>query len=149
MPFEKGESGNVKGRPKGVKDRRSIFRELVEPHKDKLMQKAVDMALSGNEQMLRLLLDRMLPVKPRDEPLPKIGGLDGDIAEQCNKIISLVADGIITPADGNSLMNLLSTKIQITDVADMKRRLTDITNILEKRESRYEKHKHGKNTKAI
>ena len=36
MTFEKGESGNLSGRPRGVKDRRTAFREMIEPRKNEL-----------------------------------------------------------------------------------------------------------------
>ncbi|GAH02412.1 unnamed protein product, partial [marine sediment metagenome] len=64
MPFVKGKSGNAAGRPKGLKDRRARFREMVEPLAPELLNKAVTMALDGNEQMLRLILDRLLPARP-------------------------------------------------------------------------------------
>jgi len=37
--FQPGQSGNPAGRPKGTLDRRKIFRELVEPHKNDLIKK--------------------------------------------------------------------------------------------------------------
>jgi len=70
MQFKKGQSGNPAGRPKGALDRRSLFRQLIEPYKDELVSKAVEMALAGNEQMLRLILERALPAKPKSEPIP-------------------------------------------------------------------------------
>jgi len=38
------------------------------PHKTALLDKAIELALNGNESMLRLFLERMLPAKPHDEP---------------------------------------------------------------------------------
>ena len=39
--FKKGQSGNRAGRPKGIKDRRVKYRELLEPHAQALVKKAV------------------------------------------------------------------------------------------------------------
>jgi hypothetical protein len=69
MPFQTGESGNINGRPRGTGSRQQVFQALVEPHKEALFQKAIDLALEGNEAMLRLFLDRILPAKPKDEPV--------------------------------------------------------------------------------
>jgi len=59
--FQPGESGNPSGRPKGSPDSRTVLRELLKPHAVELVQKAVDMALEGNVQALKLCLDRCIP----------------------------------------------------------------------------------------
>ena len=61
MKFEKGKSGNPKGKPKGAKDKRTELRALLEPHAPALIQKAVDMALAGDTVALKLCLDRIIP----------------------------------------------------------------------------------------
>lgn len=69
MKFQPGKSGNPNGRPIGSGQRQKLFSQLVEPHKTALFDKAIKLALPGNEAMLRLLLERMLPAKPMDEPI--------------------------------------------------------------------------------
>jgi len=48
--FQPGQSGNPTGRPKGIKDRRTLFCEMIDPHKNSLLDKAIQMALNGNER---------------------------------------------------------------------------------------------------
>ena len=72
--FKKGKSGNPKGRPKGVSDKRNRLLQLLEPNIEKLLDKAVELALSGDQAMLRLLLERVLPTKAKEETEEK--GLD-------------------------------------------------------------------------
>ncbi len=67
MAFKQGISGNPNGRPKGSGHRLQLFNELVLPHEGELIHKAIQLALAGNEIMLRLFLDRLLPAKPKDE----------------------------------------------------------------------------------
>ncbi len=69
MTFQTRKSGNPNGRPKGTGTCQQVFSALVEPHQEALFKVAIDMALKGNEAMLRLFLERMLPAKPSDEPI--------------------------------------------------------------------------------
>ena len=65
MTFQTGISGNPNGRPRGTGTRQQIFSALVEPHRDALFRVAINMALKGNEAMLRLFLERMLPAQAK------------------------------------------------------------------------------------
>ena len=77
MSFKKGQSGNPSGRPKGVKDKRTELRELLEPHAEALVKKAVDLALMGDTSALRLCLERIIPAVKSIEVNP--GGNTIDI----------------------------------------------------------------------
>lgn len=61
MPFVKGQSGNPNGRPRGSLGRQTKLREMIEPYKEYLLNKAIHMAFEGGEPMLKLLLSRLLP----------------------------------------------------------------------------------------
>ncbi len=114
MPFQPGISGNPSGRPKNTGNRQRVFNDLVGPHKESLFKKAIDMALNGNEAMLRLLLDRMLPAKPTDEPIQ----LDISNATDFNNVrtitqlgsesLKAVLSGKITPEDAGRILALIS-----------------------------------------
>ncbi|CAJ0691643.1 hypothetical protein KXR69_16090 [Ralstonia holmesii] len=52
MAFQKGQSGNPAGKPKGAKDKRTALRELLQPHAEQLVQKAVKLALDGDTTAL-------------------------------------------------------------------------------------------------
>ena len=65
--FQKGVSGNPKGRPKGARNKTTNMAEtLLEGQAKALVQKAVSMALSGNTTALRLCIERLIP--PKREP---------------------------------------------------------------------------------
>ena len=48
MKYTKGKSGNPKGRPRGIRDKRVELRSLLEPHAAELVQKAVELAKDGD-----------------------------------------------------------------------------------------------------
>lgn len=76
--FVKGKSGNPAGRPKGSKNRVSILkvaleldlREKLKHDAQDILQKAIDLAKSGDTQMIKLLIDKMIPTSKamEDEP---------------------------------------------------------------------------------
>ncbi len=131
--FTKGQSGNPQGRPRGVKDKRVLFAEMLDDYKITLFDKALELALAGNEQMLKLLLDRILPAKPKDNPLPEIGKLDGNITQQCDKVMTLIAKGIITPDEGNSLLSALTTKTKLVELNDLLNKLAELEKMVKKK----------------
>lgn len=65
MTFQPGQSGNLNGRPKGVIDKRTELRGLLEPHAKDLIAKLVELAKAGEPSALRLCIERLLPrIKP-------------------------------------------------------------------------------------
>jgi hypothetical protein len=64
--------------------------------------------------MLRLLLDRLLPAKPKEEPvdlkLPKTG-----LIKQLKVIIGSMNEGDITVTDTSKLMNMVVTQSKIIE----------------------------------
>jgi hypothetical protein len=65
--FQKGVSGNPKGRPKGARNKTTTMAEaLLEGQAEALVQKVVSMALQGNTTAMRLCLERLIP--PKREP---------------------------------------------------------------------------------
>lgn len=64
--FQVGCSGNPAGRPRGILDKRLKYRESLEAVAPLLIQEAVNRALSGNDQLLAVLLNKLIP-SPRPE----------------------------------------------------------------------------------
>ncbi len=122
MAYKPGESGNPAGRPKGLKDRRTAFRELVEPHAPQLTQKAIVMALEGNESMLKLLLDRLLPAKPKEDAVELV--LDSEkLVPQSREVIKALSDGRISASEANTLMSMIAKEADIYSTEDLESRM--------------------------
>jgi hypothetical protein len=112
MSFKPGVSGNENGRPRNTGHRQKLFNSLVLPHKDALIAKAIDMALEGNEGMLKLFLERILPAKPSGESINfNLEGIDMTNPESIlgigERILEDVLDDNITPAQAKHLFNLM------------------------------------------
>lgn len=66
--FEKGNSGNPHGRPKGALSKHSQFRKLLEPHAEALIGKLIQLAKEGDIAAIKLCIERLIP-KPKEEPI--------------------------------------------------------------------------------
>lgn len=136
--FEKGQSGNPMGRKPGTGYRQQLFKSLVEPHKQNLFDVAIKMALEGNEAMLRLFLERMLPAKPQDDAinisLPNIPLTDPKaIVSYGNEILSSISNKEITPEEGKSLLNILESQRKNIETYQLATRIKEIEKILKPR----------------
>lgn len=128
MTFQTGTSGNPNGRPKGTGSRQQVFSTLVEPHKEALFKVAIDMALKGNEAMLRLFLERMLPAKPNDEPIqiniPDCGTSYTQAISYIGKeALQAVTSGVITPNDAGQVATLIGANARLIALAELNQKM--------------------------
>jgi len=73
--FVKGSSGNLAGRTRGVRNKitmdrlflEDILREVLSKQSPKLLEKAIMMALNGNDRNMRALLDKLLSTPKHDD----------------------------------------------------------------------------------
>ena len=130
MKFKPGESGNPNGRPKGTGTRQQLFNSLVDPHKEKLFQTAINLALAGNEAMLRLILERLMPAKPTQEPVAIEFIADEkkvDYLEACGyELIQAISDGDISTADALPLFKALNSQCKLMLHGTMAKQLNEI-----------------------
>lgn len=126
MAFKKGQSGNPQGRPKGLTDRRTALRELFDARRDDLVAKAIELALEGDTQALKLCLDRAIPaLKPQDAPvtLPRF---TGTIADQGRQVLEGLADGRLTPDEAATVMGAVAAQARIVEVEELERRVAEL-----------------------
>lgn len=127
MSFKTGQSGNPNGRPKGIIDRRSKFRGLLETHAEAIIEKLVEGAKDGDPAALRLCVERLLPrVKPDtgiDFPLPE-GRIDsGDnMLQIANDLTQAVASGAMTIEEADKFTTFLKCQRWVIDEAERKQR---------------------------
>lgn len=129
MTFTKGKSGNPSGRPKGAQDRRTLFRSMIEPQSAELVSKAISMALNGNEQMLKLLLERILPAKPGwDENIVQVSG--DNILDLTKSVMGELTAGRLNIREAQALMNTIATKAKIIEIYDQGVQIEDLKQIV-------------------
>ncbi|MDR3503888.1 MAG: DUF5681 domain-containing protein [Legionella sp.] len=59
--FKPGQSGNISGRPKGRPNKNTQLVKLLEANSESLVNKVIELALSGDPISLRLCIERLIP----------------------------------------------------------------------------------------
>ena len=128
-PFVKGQSGNPGGRPAGARNRRTLAAAmLLEGEAESLTRKAVELALAGDPTAMRLCLERILPPcrqRAVKFALPPIESA-ADIAAAMKAVAAALADGIITPGEGEAIARIVDTFVRAIETSDFERRLSAI-----------------------
>ncbi len=123
MTWKKGQSGNPKGRIKGYTPV-STYRKMLDSHIPEILNKAIEMAKSGDNAMIKLCVDRIIPtMRPRDEPvqLKEFEGLS--LAEQGRFVLSAMAQGRLNTDEASSLLNALANQAKLEESLDFETRL--------------------------
>jgi hypothetical protein len=125
--FKSGQSGNPGGRPKGALNKATLATQaLLDGEAEALTRKVVELAKEGNPVALRLCLDRLLPPR-KDRPvnftLPRIEGAQ-DLVKALGAILEAVAQGEITPGEGQTLTAMLDGYRKGLETADLEARIT-------------------------
>lgn len=109
------------GRPR----RTAVVRDLLEPKRKELVQKAVDLALSGDPTALRLCIERLSPPPKAVSPAVVIEGLAEakTMTEKCEAIVRAVGRGAVSPTIASELLAAVSNLAKAMEVDELLRRI--------------------------
>lgn len=128
--FEKGKSGNAKGRPKSMTA--SLLRQAINEDMPDILNKLIELAKGGDVQAIKLLVERVCPaLKPQAVPIsiPFVESLTG----QGHEIIKATMSGQIPPDIGSQLITALSNQGKLIELQELTERLQRIEKQLEQR----------------
>lgn len=125
-PFEKGQSGNPNGKPKGARHKTTLLAEkLMQADAEDIVKAVLDSAKGGDMTAARIVLDRIAPAR-RDNPvsfeLPKIESAADAVAAQ-SAILSAVANGEITPGEAAEVSKLIDGLVKAIELTEIDERL--------------------------
>jgi hypothetical protein len=130
-PFERGRSGNPRGRPKGHRNKATMaIEELLDGEPEALARKVIEKGLEGDMAALRLCLDRLLPPR-RERPLafdlPRIESVK-DAQAASSAILAACAAGDLSPGEATEVMELVSAYVRMLETTELEARVVALEN---------------------
>ena len=139
MQFQKGQSGNPHGRPKGARNKLTLLAEgLFSGDAEGLVRKLIEIAKQGDVGALRLCIDRICPPQ-RDRTvsleLPPMTTA-ADAVTAMGVIIQGIGEGELGAREAEGLTNVVTGFSQTVTSAQLEKRLDEIEKamVLTKRE---------------
>lgn len=127
MTFKTGQSGNPGGRPKGIADKRTQLRSLLQPHAEDLVNKLIERAKLGDSWAMKLCIDRLIPPVKKDDaiffdlPEGELGSPE-NMLKTVESMTSAVASGQLSVAEAEKLSEFLNHQRKIIKDAEWKQR---------------------------
>jgi hypothetical protein len=129
MPFQKGESGNPAGRPRGARNRATVLMEnLFADDAEAIGRKAIELAKAGEIAALRMCLDRLVPAR-KDEPVVfELPPLDkpADSVAAAATVVAAVAAGELTPSEAADLAKVIDVYVGALETKGFDERLAKL-----------------------
>jgi hypothetical protein len=122
-PEHRAKHANLKGRPTGIPSRLKEAMQTIDENLDDLLAKAMELALSGDVQMLGFLLGRRIPMpKPTDHvvsfPLPA-DIAPGDLDGLTLSVLRAISSGQLDPTSGAKLCSALTGHLHMTSTREV------------------------------
>ena len=124
--FKRGVSGNPRGRQAGSRNKATILLEkMMADDGEGVVNAVLEAAKGGDMQAARIILDRICP--PRKErpiscKLPKLEDTS-DLVAGISALIGAVANGELTPGEGQALASLIEAQRRTLETEDIEQRL--------------------------
>lgn len=131
MPFQKGQSGNPAGRPRGALNRATVLAQnLLSEGAERIAGKVIELAEQGDMTALRVCMDRLVPVikhQPIAVELPPIEN-PADSVEAVASIAAAVAAGDLTATEAAELAKIVDVYVRALDSRGFNERLSKLEN---------------------
>ena len=131
MQFQKGESGNPGGRPRGSRNRTTILmQDLLAGRAEAIGQKLVELAENGDIAAIRICMERLAPAgkdEPVDIGLPPIEK-PADSVAAAQAIVAAVAAGDLTATEAAGLAKVVDIYVRAVETKGLDERLTKLEN---------------------
>ena len=126
MKFKPGQSGNPKGKARGTLHRATrAAMELLEGDLEAITRVCIEKAKAGDLLAVKLILDKLLP-NQRERSInlkvPRVKGAQ-DLPQALEAVMKAVAQGEITPSEGQALTAMLEAYRKGLELTEMEARV--------------------------
>jgi Family of unknown function (DUF5681) len=129
MTFQKGQSGNPAGMPKGTRHRVTMLAEkLMEDDVEDIVRAVVDAAKAGDPTAMRLCIERLAPVRkgrPITFDLPPIETAP-DISKALGVIAKSMAAGELTPDEAGTVATVMEAHRKAIETTELEERVRNL-----------------------
>lgn len=128
MTWAKGQTGNPGGRPPKVDPGRARLREAIAKKLPKIVKKLEELALAGDVQAARTLMERALPplrAQSARVVLPELAAAANPTA-QAALIVRAVAEGNLLPDEAGQLLSGIGHAARIAEIDELERRIQEL-----------------------
>lgn len=124
MPFQKGQSGNPKGRLPGTITKTAGLRRQIEASVPGIVEVLTEKALAGDVPAAKLLMERALPPLKAEAPTIQLPGLaDQELTTAARAVIAAVGAGTLSPDTGGQLVQALVNAVRLIESAELAERI--------------------------
>ena len=121
--FQKGQSGNPSGKPRGCKSKWTAVREAIADELPAILGALRRRALEGDVAAATALLDRCLPkLKPTHGEV-EIPGAGKTLAERAEAIAAAAVSGELPPDAAADLMSIITAHARVKEIAELEQRI--------------------------
>jgi hypothetical protein len=123
-PFERGNTMG-KGRPRGSRNQRTVFSEMMDSHGEALIKQCQVLALKGDPTALRLCLERLLPPCKQSNNrflLPAVKTAS-DVGLALQSVLQEVARGRLSAQEGEAIAAILENHRRAIESEEFGKRL--------------------------
>ena len=130
MTFQKGVSGNPKGKPNGTKHWRTKVREQLETAAPDIIADLIARA-PKNLKVALFITDKVLPpASNRAVPILPAIILTGSPGDKADQVADALAGGKLTIEEAGAMLDALATAANIRQASDTATRLTAVEKLL-------------------
>jgi len=112
--FLPGKSGNLRGRPRGLVEKRARVTKALLKDAEQVAQVVSAAAQGGDMTAAGMVLDRAVPALKREGSLVRFPfNPDASLAEQFNQLMHAIANGQLTIEEGQRVADMLRARAEI------------------------------------
>ena len=131
MRFQKGQSGNPSGRPRGALNRATVLaQELLSARVESIAGKLIELAEGGDMRAIRVCMERLMPAIKHQTIAVELPPIENaaDSVEAVASIAAAVAAGELTATEAAELAKVIDVYVRALDGKGFDERLTKLEN---------------------